>query len=106
MSKDDAELQFVADNEVAIPKEKLYLLKYFKTPIQQRFVSYYFLYGNYSHFVEHTGYRCSMRWLHLMRAKMEKIESLQVAAKKNFDLDALADIENGKYRWTCDKKKV
>lgn len=99
MLDSDSELKFVANHEIAIPKEKLYLLKYFKTPVQQCFLSYYLLHGNYSRFAEHTGHKCSVRWLHAMRVKMTKIENVHTTAKKNFDLDFLADIENGKYKW-------
>ena len=99
MLDSDSELKFIANKETAIPKEKLYLLKYFRTSVQRCFLSYYLLYGDYSRFAEHTGHKCSVRWLLAMRIKMGKIEAAHAIAKKNFDLDALADIENGKYKW-------
>jgi len=99
----DAELKFIANNKDVFPKEKLYLLKYFRTAIQRAFLLYYLQYGDCSHFVEHTGQRCTKRWLIAMRLKLEKIEAVHAIAKKNFDLDALTNIENGKYKWRKDK---
>jgi hypothetical protein len=99
MLDSDDELQFIAGKGSVIPKEKLYLLKYFRSSLQRAFLAYYLQHKDFSHFVEHTGHKCTKRWLILMRLKLEKIEHIHATAKKNFDLDFLADIENGKYRW-------
>ena len=96
----DLELPFVANNILTIPKEKQYLLKYFTTLIQQKFVSYYLMYKNYSNFVAHTGCKCSMRWMHKMCLRIKELEKVHTIAKKDFDLDFLTVIEKGKYKFT------
>ena len=97
---DDLELTFISGQLKDIPKTQAYLLKYFKTSIQQQFLSYYLSFGNYTRFVEHTGCKCSMRWLHKMKNKLDVLEQVHSVAKKSFDLDALTLIETGKYRWS------
>jgi hypothetical protein len=97
---EDPELQFVAGNvdDAALPKEKLYLLKYFKTHIQREFLKYYLLFGNFANFVNHTGCHCGKRWPYYMRDKLEQLEAVHAQAKDNFDLDTLLLIESGKYK--------
>ncbi len=81
-----------------LPKEKSYLLKYFKTPIQQAFLKYFFVFGDYENFVDHTGYYCQVRWLRLLEQKMVKLGELRDKAKADLDLELLAKIESGKLK--------
>jgi hypothetical protein len=95
----DPELLFVAGEIPEIPKEKRYLLKYFRKPLQQAFLQYYLAFGAVRYFEQHTGNTCSKRWLNAMRLKFKKLEAVHAVAKADFDLDKLTLIEKGKYKW-------
>lgn len=82
-----------------IPKEKKYLLKYFKTQIQQAFLRYYFVFGNYTNFRDHTGLDCQMRWLNILYKKLEALEKVRQEARVSMDMTTLAKIEAGKYKF-------
>lgn len=81
-----------------IPREKRYLLKYFRTTVQSLYLKYVFLYGNHINFVDHTGYRCQERWLKILDTRLQKLQAAHAEAKKNLDLTTLAKIEKGKYK--------
>ncbi len=78
-----------------IPKDKNYLFKYFKTDIQKQFLKYYFIFGTYKNFMDHTGYFCQTRWLIALCSKLEALEAARILAKKNFDFEMLVKIESG-----------
>lgn len=82
-----------------IPKEKKYLFKYFKTQIQQAFVRYFFAFGTYTNFKDHTGLDCQMRWLNILHRKLEALEKVRHEARANMDMTTLAKIEAGKYKF-------
>lgn len=81
-----------------IPKDKRYLLKYFDTPPQELFLKYFLSFGNFDHFVDHTGVVLQVRWMKILKQKLELLLALHAEAKKNFDLSGVAKIESGKYR--------
>ena len=92
------DLIFLSGDFSYLPKEKQYLSKYFKTEIQAAFLSYFFLFGNYENFVDHTGISCQIRYLKILHSRLLKIESAHQNAKKTIDLTNLALIEAGKFR--------
>lgn len=98
MNRDLAYLSRVYEEDV--PKDKAYLYKYFKTDVQQAFIKYVQVFGEYTHFMEHTGHRCSMRWLDGLYARLLKLEALQRKAKQDMDFQLLARIEAGRYKIT------
>ena len=85
-----------------VPKNKRYLLKYFKSDLQAAFLRYFLVFGTSKNFIDHTGYYCN-KWL---VPKLEKrywtlVEAYR-AAKDDFTeegLELLAAIEAGKYRY-------
>lgn len=81
------------------PKDKRYLLKYFKTKIQRTYVKYYLTFGNHKNFVDHTGCRCTIHTLEALKIKLRTLEQIRSVAKNNFDIDLVAKIESGKYRY-------
>jgi hypothetical protein len=81
-----------------LPKEKKYLLKYFKSDIQAAFLKYYFVFGNFDNFKEHTGFDCQHRWLLILQNKLQKLESMRIQARADMDMTLLAKIEAGKIR--------
>lgn len=44
-----------------IPKEKRYLLNYFRNELQRAFLRYYMMFGDLWNFTDHTGYYCTKR---------------------------------------------
>lgn len=81
-----------------LPKEKNFLLKYCETPAQEAFLRYYYAFGDFKHFVDHTGIVFQRRWMRLLLKKMKRLEVLHADARANFDLSLLAKIESGKYK--------
>ena len=80
-----------------IPKEKRYLLEYFRKEVQQSFLKYFFVFKDFDNFVDHTGLYCQKRWLKILHRKLVKLESVHNEAKVNMDLDMLTKIEDAQY---------
>lgn len=64
-----------------IPKEKRYLLNYFKTELQQSFLRYYLIFEDWKCFREHTGMSCSPRLLDRFEVRYHKITEIYENAK-------------------------
>jgi len=99
------DLAFVSKawENLEVSKEKKYLLKYFDTPVQEAFLKYYLVFGNYTHFCDHTGYFCQVRWLKLLYDKFIKLEALKSKAKQEMDFHLLTRLEDGKFMMTKQK---
>lgn len=82
-----------------LPKEKLYLYKYFRKNVQQMFLKYFFSFGDFDNFVDHTGFYCQKRWLKILYKKLCKLESLHKKSKKELDFETLTSLEKGKYKF-------
>lgn len=82
-----------------IPKDKRYLLKYFRKEIQQSFLKYFFTFGNFDNFIDHTGLYCQPRWLKILHKKLIDMENIHSLAKQNLDLELLTKIESGKFKF-------
>lgn len=82
-----------------LPRDKKYLLKYFTSDCQQEFLRYYLIFGNYNNFVDHTGFLCQKKWLAELLGRLKEVESAHAKAKQAFDLELLAKIENGEYKY-------
>jgi len=80
-----------------LPNDKQYLYRYFTTDIQRQFVRYYLLFGEYEHFVDHTGFYCQKKWLDLLAKRLHRLEKARRDAKQAFDLTLVAQIESGGY---------
>jgi len=83
---------------VELPKEKRYLLKYFDTVLQEAFLKYVFVFGDYENFVDHTGLPCRPQWLKSLYNKLKRLEALHKKARADMDMTTLAIIETGKYK--------
>lgn len=81
-----------------IPKDKLYLLKYFRNALQVAFLKYYFVFDNFDNFVDHTGFYCENRWLKILENRLFKLEEVYKTSKKNFDFETVLDLEKGRYK--------
>lgn len=95
----DQEMAFIGGQffDLDLPKEKRYLLKYFKSGIQQQFLRYMLMFGTCVRFTEHTGYHCSKRWLKMLKSRLRRLEAARIAAREAMDLETLTLIETGKY---------
>lgn len=84
-----------------LPKEKKYLLKYFSTVLQEAFLKYVFVFGDYANFVDHTGLACQPRWQKSLYNKIKQLEAAHKEARSSFTeegMSLLAKIESGKYK--------
>jgi hypothetical protein len=81
-----------------IPRDKQFLLKYFRTPLERQFVRYYMCFGEIDNFVDHTGYFCQKRWVRILKKRMDKLLNVQETYKNNFELDKLKELESGRYK--------
>jgi hypothetical protein len=104
---DELELIFISGKFLVfdLDKDKEYLLKYFRTPLQQAFIQYYMIFGAVKRFMDHTGYVCNPWWLRDLKRKLIKLETAREKAKKEMDLDTLTTIETGKFK-TRRKRKT
>lgn len=81
-----------------IPKEHLWIKKYFKTKVQSTFLKYFYATRNVSNFVEHTGYYTTASNLSKLCNKFYFLIEMYDEAKNNMDLTALAKLTNKKVR--------
>lgn len=98
----DRDLYFISGDfeSYQIPKDKRYLLKYFKTKVQTAFVKYYMIFGNYENFIDHTGYWCRDKYLKALHERLNSIQEIHKDAKSSMDLNLLTKIESGKFKFT------
>lgn len=86
-----------------IPKEKRYLLKYFKTDLQRAFLRYYLIFGNFKNFVDHTGHYCSERLLYKFQKRLRKLVKIYDESKLSLSEEGMERVrllETGKFRLT------
>jgi len=81
-----------------IPSNKLWMTKYFTTSVQRRFLIYFLIFGSHFYFIRHTGVYCTSRYLKKMKKNFCNLQKAHDDAKKNFDLDKLAEIEMGNFK--------
>jgi len=81
-----------------VPREKQFLFKYFRTPLEQQFVRYYLCFGEIENFVDHTGYFCQKRWVRLLKKRIDKILRTHEIYKNSFALDKLRELEEGRLK--------
>jgi len=94
--------------DIQLPKEKQYLLKYFKDDLQRKFISYYEVFREmhkegefetfYQRFTDHTGVYCTKRWLYKMIKRYSLLEQAFIEARKNGDLAVVSQIQSGKFK--------
>lgn len=99
----EEDLQFISGDffETDIPKDKKYLLKYFKTDLQLAFLKYYLAFGNSKNFIDHTGYYCSDRYVYKQDSLIKDLMKAYADARSVFDekhMKMVFDIEQGKWK--------
>ena len=83
-----------------LPRDKRYLYKYYKTPLQKAFLKYVFLFRSYENFINHTGFHCREKWMKVLFDKLIFLENLHKECKQNMDMKTLAKIETGKFKFS------
>lgn len=98
--KPEMDLLFISGDffEQPVPREKEYLLKYFRSRLQRQFVRYYLLFRSPRNFTDHTGLKVLPLWLRKLRKKLNILESALARAKADFDFELVAKIESGVYK--------
>ena len=93
----DSELDFISGKffDIEMPRDWKYLNHYFLQKVQRQFLRYYYVFGNVSHFADHTGHVVTKRWLRLLELRFKDITSKHKQAKESFNLEKLAEIESG-----------
>lgn len=91
-----------------LPRDKQFLAKYFPTPTEKLFLSYYLHFGKiseeynvrilYQNFIDHTGYYCSEQWFHFLLKRITAVLSSLKKAEQSMDLNEVEKIKTGKYK--------
>lgn len=107
-NKQHKDLELISGDffDIEIPKNRVFLLKYFKTPVQIAFLKYYLVFGEIRNFTNHTGYYCYPRVAKRLQSRFRKLVELHEKAKSDMtqeNLELLSFIEEGRYPLT--KKK-
>ena len=76
-----------------IPKDKRYLLKYFKTGLQLAFLRYYLVFGEHRNFKNHTGHYCNPRMLFRLKNKFKTLENAHKEAKASLTEDGMRTVQ-------------
>ena len=84
--------------DMQIPKEQKYLLKYFKTALQRAILRYYLIFGDTCCFVEHTGHYTTKSYLYRQEQKLHELVEAHRRAKSSMDFEGLWQIESGKHK--------
>ena len=87
--------------EEELPKDRQFLFRYFKSKLEKQFLRYYYCFGEYRHFIDHTGYYCQTRWLRILEKRLKRLEGAFIKAKQeafNSDSLTLGQIQRGKYK--------
>jgi len=97
------DLHFISGRffEFQIPKDKRYLLKYFKGKLQVAFLRYYMVFSNSKNFIEHTGYKCDKSLLSRLEKRYRNLTKFYDYNKKSFTEEGLKNIsliESGKFK--------
>lgn len=99
------DLHFISGTffEYDVPKDRRYLLKYFKTDLQLAFLRYYLVFGDCKNFTDHTGYVCNRRLRDKLMNRFHGLIRAYETAKRSLTeegMDVLHLIETGKFRLT------
>lgn len=99
------DLDFISGRffDCELPKERHYLTRYFRGPLQSAFLRYYTVFGSHANFTDHTGIHCSRRLLYGFERRYKALVAAHEKAKKTLSeesMETLDLIESGKYRLT------
>ena len=92
-------MDFISDfMDRPVPPDRSWMTHYFKEGVCADFLKYFSLFGSVVHFSEHIGKPCSVRWAMRMKRRFVRLERARDEARRNMDIELLADIESGKFK--------
>lgn len=91
------DLLFVSGSffEQEIPKDKLFLLKYYTTPVQVAWLRYFFAFGDTKCFSDHSGQPMTKRYNRRMRRRYKHLVALEQDARLNMDFTKHWEVTSG-----------
>ena len=97
------DLDFISGRfqDLVLPKEKKYLLKYCRTRLQKAILKYYLVFDDTRCFVEHTGFYTTKSYLLRQRQRIDELEAAHRAAKIAMDMEQLLKIETGRFKFNA-----
>jgi hypothetical protein len=84
--------------DMFLPKEKKFVLNYFKTNLARKIIMYYFVFNTIDNFVNHTGYFCDYVYLKRCMDKYKEIIKEHDSALKGLDFEKMEKIQNGSFK--------
>lgn len=104
----DAEGAIIAKawEEYVLPKEQLYLDKYFSEESHACFLRYYLLVGDTKHFTSHTGCRMDFPMRTKLKNKLGLLERALAKARADGNFRTVAKIEAGDYLVTVPNVEI
>ena len=82
---------------ITLPSDRRFLEKYFTTDIQGVFFRYIYVFDDYVNFIDHTGFFVTKRYMQRLYKEFNELIESYTKAKKDFDLDMIVKIEDGKF---------
>lgn len=84
--------------DMFMPKEKKFVLHYFKTNLARKIIMYYFVFNTVDNFVNHTGFFCDYVYLKRCMDKYNEIIKMHDSALKEMDFEKMEKIQNGSFK--------
>lgn len=78
-----------------LPKDKKFLLKYFKGDLQNSYVRYVVFFGSHNNFMDHTGIKITESWLKKLESKYKDLIYLHSLSKSLSNFALLSELESG-----------
>jgi hypothetical protein len=92
-------MNFISDfMDRPVDREFSWMTCYFKSGACADFLKYFSVFRTISHFSEHVGRPCSLRWANRMKSRFVRLEAARAKARADLDFELLADIETGKFK--------
>jgi hypothetical protein len=89
------DLDFISGRflDMDVPKDKRYMLRYFRNPLQRAFLRYFLVFGSARNFTDHTGHYCSERLAKRLASRFRLITRVYDDAKRSLTEDGMATVE-------------
>lgn len=96
------DLDFISGRffDYEVPKDLVWLKKYYDSDIQDALLKYYLVFGNLDLFTAHTGIYIDIKYLQRLRYRLDRLIALRRQAKLDMDLELLWKIESGRYKFS------
>lgn len=90
---------FISDfMESPVSSEFNWMRHYFKKGVCLDFLKYFSNFRTDVHFSEHMGRPCSKRWTKRLKRRFLALEGVRRVAKKDMDIELVAEIEMGNFK--------